>query len=327
MLGMCAAGPLAAQPPTALPALGAGLVGVVVEPRLSTRLEGELMPVRLVVRLEPTQPEAIPPRQTGPAINAAFLAAVRDADSGLATALHDSPRYKPFTLTPLLDDRDGAPSTPGVAARFEVGLLVDEHTATVLSALQARPRYLVADTEYRTADVGIVAIASFEDLAHQARPCGSWGFRLLTPVSFATARDEGPRRERPWPEPVRVFRNLAQRWNSFAGEVALPEQVHTVIDQHLETAGGQVRIVEHLIEPSQRDRRAGYRHGCVGRVSYRLANPGSAPEEGKLALDALAGFADFAGFGDRTANGMGYVQLQPAPSPKRTGAHLPKGNR
>lgn len=30
------------------------------------------MPVRLVVRLEPTRPEAVPPRQTGPAINAAF---------------------------------------------------------------------------------------------------------------------------------------------------------------------------------------------------------------------------------------------------------------
>lgn len=285
------------------------------------------MPVRIVVRLEPMRSEAVPPSQTGPAVNAAFLAAVRDVDPELATALHDSPRYKPFTLTPLLDDRDGAPSAPGAAARFEVGLLVDEHTATVLGALQTRPSYAIAETKYRTAGVSITAIASFEDLAYQAHPHGSWGFRLLTPVSFATARDEGPRRERPWPEPVRVFGNLAQRWNSFACGVALPEQVHTVINQHLETAGGQVRIVEHLIEPSQRERRAGYRHGCVGRVSYRLANPSKAPEEGKLALDALAGFANFAGFGDRTANGMGYVQLQPPPAPKRPGSHPPKGNR
>jgi len=285
------------------------------------------MPVRIVVRLEPARPEAVPPRQTGPAVNAALLAAVREVDPELATALHDSPRYKPFTLTPLLDDRDNAPSAPGAAARFEVGLLIDEHTATVLGALQARPSHLIGETEYRTADVSIAAIASFEDLAYRACPRGSWGFRLLTPVSFATARDEGPRRERPWPEPVRVFRNLAQRWNSFACEVALPEQVHTVIDQHLETAGGQVRIMEHLIEPSQRDRRAGYRHGSVGRVSYRLADPANAPEEGKLALDALARFADFAGFGDRTANGMGHVQLQPPPPPKRSGSPSSKGPR
>ncbi|MGH3911663.1 MAG: CRISPR system precrRNA processing endoribonuclease RAMP protein Cas6, partial [Pseudonocardiaceae bacterium] len=265
------------------------------------------MPVRIVVRLDPARPEAVPPPHTGPAVNAAFLDAVRDADSGLAAVLHDSPRYKPFTLTPLLDDRDCAPSAPGSSARFEVGLLVDGHTATVLGALQARPGYVIGETEYRTAEVSVDAIASFEDLAHQARPRAAWGFRLLTPVSFATVRDEGPRRERPWPEPVRVFRNLAQRWNTFACGVTLPEQVHTVIEQHLETSGGQVRIVEHLIEPSQRDRRAGYRHGTVGRVSYRLAGPGSAPEEGKLALDALAAFACFAGFGDRTANGMGYV--------------------
>ena len=282
------------------------------------------MPVRIVVRLDPVRPEAVPPRHTGPAVNAAFLAAVRDADPGLAAVLHDSPRYKPFTLTPLLDDRDGAPSAPGAAARFEVGLLVDGHTAAVLAALQTRTSYMVADTEYRTTGVSITAIVSFEDLAGQARPRAAWGFRLLTPVSFATARDEGPRRERPWPEPVRVFGNLAQRWNSFAGGVTLPDVVQTVTQRHLETAGGQVRIVEHLIEPSQGDRRAGYRHGSVGRVSYRLADPGSAPEEGKLALDALAAFACFAGFGDRTANGMGHVRLEPPPSPRRAGSHPSK---
>lgn len=277
------------------------------------------MPVRIVVRLEPVRAEAVPPPHTGPAVNAAFLDAVRDTDPDLGAALHDSPRYKPFTLTPLLDDRDGAPSVAGRAVRFEVGLLVDGHTATVLGALKAREGYVVGATEYRTTEVSIVALASFEDLAHQARPQAAWGFRLLTPVSFATARDEGARRERPWPEPARVFGNLAQRWDRFAGEVGLPGAAHLAIEQHLETAGGQVRIVEHLVESSQADRRAGYRHGSVGRVSYRLAAPDSVPDEGKLALDALAAFAPFAGFGDRTAYGMGYVRFDPPPSSRQPG--------
>lgn len=274
------------------------------------------MPVRIVVQLEPVRPEAVPPPHTGPAVNAAFLDAVRAADPELAEVLHDSPRYKPFTLTPLLDDRDGAPSAPGVAARFEVGLLVDGYTAMVLGALQTRADYTIGNTEYRTTHVSVTALASFEDLAHQARPRVAWGFQLLTPVSFATARDEGPRRERPWPEPARVFGNLAHRWDSFAGEVALPDAAYTAIEQHLETAGGQVWIAEHLIEPSQADRRAGYRHGSVGRVAYRLAAPTRAPDDGKLALDALAAFATFAGFGDRTANGMGHVRLEPSPAPR-----------
>lgn len=282
------------------------------------------MPVRIVVRLQPVRPEAVPPQHTGPAVNAAFLDAVRDADPGLAAVLHDSPKYKPFTLTPLLDDRDRAPSAQGAAARFEIGLLVDGHTATVLGALQARTGYVVGDTEYRTTEVSIGALASFEDLAYQACPRTAWGFRLLTPVSFASARDEGARRERPWPEPQRVFGNLTQRWNTFAGPVALPDTAQPVIEQHLETAGGQVRIEQHLIEPSQRGRRAGYRHGSVGRVSYRLAAPASAPDEAKLALDALAAFATFAGFGDRTANGMGHVHLEPPPSPRPTGTRPSK---
>lgn len=191
--------------------------------------------------------------------------------------LHDSPRYKPFTLTPPHEDRDNTPSTPGTPARFEVGLLVDGHTATMLVALRVRDGYTIGDTAYRSVDVSVTAIATVEDLAYQARPRVAWGFRSLTPVSFASARDKGPRRERSWPEPTRVLTNLAHRWDRFAGPVALPDAVWTVIEQHLETVGGQVQITDYLIEPSQHHRRAGYRHGSVGHASYRLAAPTKAP--------------------------------------------------
>ena len=40
-----------------------------------------------------------------------------------------------------------------------------------------------------------------------------------------------------------------------------------------------------------------------------LAEPGSIPREVVLAVDALASFAEYAGFGDRTAVGMGHVRL------------------
>ncbi|MGH3916117.1 MAG: hypothetical protein ACRDTC_22320, partial [Pseudonocardiaceae bacterium] len=69
----------------------------------------------------------------------------------------------------------------------------------MLGALQSRTGYTIGTTEYHTADVSLTANASFEELAYQACTRRSWGFRLITPVSFATTREEGARRERPWP--------------------------------------------------------------------------------------------------------------------------------
>ena len=107
--------------------------------------------------------------------------------------------------------------------------------------------------------------------------------------------------------PVRVLRNLAARWDTFAGDVALPPDTVAVLSDHVEVVDGDLRIIEHLVEPSNRDSPAGYLRGSVGTVRYRLADAHRVPAEIRRALDALAGFAEFAGFGDRTAMGMGYV--------------------
>lgn len=266
------------------------------------------MPIRITVPLKPAHERAVPPRHTGPAVYAAFLRAVKSLNPDLSAALHDTPKFKPFTLTPLLDERDQAPDTPGGQARFEVALLADELTGPVLGALTLCSEYRIGNTVYRPGEVTISAVASYPDLAMRARSVTNWTFRLITPVSFATAKDEGIRRERPWPDPVRVLTNLADRWATFAGPVALPESTWAVIADHAEVAGGELRIVDHLVEPSQHANRAGYRHGCVGTVSYRLADADAVPDAVRRAVDALAGFADYAGFGDRTAVGMGYVR-------------------
>jgi CRISPR-associated endoribonuclease Cas6 len=270
--------------------------------------EGERMPVRIAVALTPEHDRAAaPPPHTGPAMYAAFLGAVRERHPELSIALHDSVRYKPFVLTPLLDDCDRAPREAG-PARFEVGLLSDELTGPVLGALTGLDRVRVGRTWYLPDPPEVVSAAPYPELALAAEPATEWSFRLLTPVGFASARDEPVRRQRPWPDPVRVLRNLAARWDTFAGDVALPLDTVAVLSDHVEVVDGDLRITEHLVEPSKRDSPAGYLRGSVGTVRYRLADAHRVPAEIRRALDALAGFAEFAGFGDRTAMGMGYVR-------------------
>lgn len=262
------------------------------------------MPVRIRVDLIPDQPTAVPPPQNAPAVNAAFLAAVRAEDPDLAAALHDAPRYKPFTLTPLLDLHDRTPTQPGAPARFEIGLLVDELTAPLLAALHAGGRHRIGKTTYRTGDVSVLSAQDYPSIAQAAAQATRWSFTLITPVSFATAADQGARREHPWPIPERVFTNLADRWNAFAGLARLPSATHHTIHNHLETVDGTLHLTRHLVKTPDI-----HRTGAVGTVSYRIADPHTVPTEVIPALNALTTFATTAGFGDRTALGMGHIRL------------------
>ncbi|MEU7616638.1 CRISPR system precrRNA processing endoribonuclease RAMP protein Cas6 [Micromonospora rifamycinica] len=277
------------------------------------------MPAQIVVSMEPVSPSAIPPPQTGPAVNAAFLKAVGAVDPVLAKGLHDSARYKPFTVTPVLDEQGRAPTTAGQSAWFGVSMLVDGYTAVVLAALHAFAGHQIAWTRYRVTGVRLRAQPYAELAASADAAADGWSFQLVTPVGFATGLGDGARRERPWPDAERVFGNLARRWEAFAAGSPLPASVAAAIDDHLEMVDGQVRIVRHLIEPQQRNPEHQFRRGTVGVVSYRLASAREVPVEARRGVDALARFAGYAGFGDRTAMGMGYVRLRPSPGGRRGG--------
>jgi CRISPR-associated endoribonuclease Cas6 len=253
-------------------------------------------------------------------VHAALLAAIRQVAQPLAQHLHDGPKFKSFTTTPLLGTDDRSPTAPGMPARFEVGLLTDTNTATVLAALTDTPTIHIGRTEYRVDGVELAGAAPYEVLAGQAEAHTEWTFDLLTPVSFATALGQGARRQHPWPDAVRVFTNLADRWDCFAPSgLVLPADARTAIEDHLETSGGNVRLVEYLVEPSRLRDQDGYRRGAVGTVTYRLAAAGALPGVALRALDALAGFACYAGMGDRTALGMGHVRLGRGARPRSSG--------
>ncbi|WP_261555518.1 CRISPR system precrRNA processing endoribonuclease RAMP protein Cas6 [Frankia tisae] len=271
------------------------------------------MPTRIVVTLEPSSPGALPPPHTGPGVAAAVLAALDRRRPDLAARFHDAAPPKPYTLTPLLDERDQPPRAGSATVRFELGLLVDELFAPVYEALLTEQVWRVGRTAYRPLAVEAQATASYAALAAQATPATEVGFRLITPMGFSTAKEEGARRQRPLPQPEWVFRALAARWHAFAppgGALDLPSSLGRAVEEHLEVVDCELRIAEHLVKPKVLPVR-----GCVGTIRYGLADAGQVPADAQAALDLLATFATYAGLGDRTTIGMGHATRLPGKRP------------
>ncbi len=266
------------------------------------------MPARVIVYLKPASSGALPPPHTGPAVNAAVLAAVRDELSPEASAyLHDGPPPRPFAITPLLDERQRPPGRSSNTVRFEVGILLDEIVGSMLAALGARDRWRFGATGYTTESVELVQAEPYPDLLATTAPAASWAFGLVTPVSFATGRGDGARRQRILPDPERVFGTLAARWRTWAPSGApLPPDIDDVIDDHLELVDMRLSAAECVVKIGAPKRR-----GCVGFVRYDLAGPSGVAPLTHSAIGALARFACYAGIGDRTASGMGYTVIDP----------------
>ncbi|WP_119726301.1 hypothetical protein [Thermomonospora amylolytica] len=156
------------------------------------------MPARLLVHLEPAPDRpTVPPSHTGPAVNAAFPGALRDAgESDLSETLHETPPPKPYTLTPLPAEWDRRAGADSRKVQSEVGLPADSLPAPVTQALAATEHLRVARRAYRIAAVTPAAAEPYARLLAEVRPVERWAMRIGTPVAFFTAKGEGARRVR-----------------------------------------------------------------------------------------------------------------------------------
>lgn len=262
------------------------------------------MPIRIRVDLEPAVPGRARSRHTGHVVNAAVLAAIREQVSpSLSQAMHSPPGYKPYTVTPLMDGQCHAAGKHEGPAWFGVSVLDDGLAAPVLTALEAAPHLRIGRSSYRNVKATVPMSATYEDLLAGA-PRTTWEFTMVTPSGFATSRGEGPRREIPWPDPARVFASLARRWAHFASAVPLPEDLDAAVRASIEVTDFDIRLAPYLVKTGEP-----LRHGAIGQVTYKLAGAEHLTAPVISAVNALAGYAEYAGFGDRTAMGMGYVRL------------------
>jgi CRISPR-associated endoribonuclease Cas6 len=286
---------------------------------------GVIVPVRIVVDLSPSGRHVpVPPPHTGPAVYYAVLDVLRSSAGGgvWAAAVHDSASHKvgafphkQIACTSLLDEHDRLATVDSHRVRFEVGVLVDELTAPLLVALKEADGVRIARCRYRIADLGLVAAQPYQELRDSADPGARWWpLTLLTPAAFESSKQEGARRLRTLPEPEWVFGSLLARWQTLAAYVPLAEGTAETIASHLAVADWSLRRSEHLVLPADagKGRKELIWSGSIGAVTYRLADADSVAPPVRASVDALARFAAYAGVGDRTNVGMGFVRASTA---------------
>ena len=270
------------------------------------------MPARLTVRL--ARRHGQPPAHRGPALRAALLKTVEASDPALSAWMHPrlpaADRRRPYALTLLQDTAEGARFAVHVLAadtgphrRSAKDITVAiQHALADLDGSDSQRVFRVLHATYTVTDVE----ASFEPYSQLARaaPHREWALQLLSPTTKRADRWPTGRRNQPLPVPEMVFASLLERWHHHGGP-PLPALAGTVLDVGLEVATAHLDTTDHLCkEPDT------YLTGCTGTITYRAVGPLRADPDACTAISALARFATYAGIGDETPVGMGWVELQ-----------------
>ncbi len=128
-----------------------------------------------------------------------------------------------------------------------------------------------------------------------------WTLRLRSPTTRRIASPEAGRRTLLLPSSEVVFPVLARRWERGGGP---PLCGAATVGSAVEVVEVGLRSVPYLVKGPDV-----FLAGCVGSVTYRMV-AGPADDTARLAaVSPLVRFATFAGVGDETPVGMGWVEL------------------
>lgn len=249
------------------------------------------VPARIIVTAQLTSGPI--PGPSGPALHAALLAAIQRRDPRLASELHDRPPPKPFAITPLVTEES--------RLRFELGVLDDALTESIALALdECELTLLRSELAIERIDV---YPASYRDLL-EAEPASRWRLELRSPTTLRLPAAHGrTRRVLPFPEPVAVLERLRTRFETFAPAGLLTTDLDTAISTvvvasfDLHTQRALVRSPDH------------WEIGAVGWVVHHLPRPADLDDWTRRSLNALYLLAAYAGLGDQTTKGLGWVRL------------------
>jgi CRISPR-associated endoribonuclease Cas6 len=268
----------------------------------------------IVLVLTPTR-EATVRATMGDQAHAAFLRTVEDADPALAEVLHlPNMPSRPFTVSPLLGvgrahggqislspDRDYylrfTVLYPPIFERFMARFLRGEGRPVIRlgHALLLIKEILTTPGSHPWA-----GYSSWAQLATQARPEPQIRLDFTSPTAFSFGQKDWGKKVVVLPQPELVFGSLARSWNNLAPP---PLQIDrdalmAYLEEHV-----VVKRLQGLDTQMLRFRRAP-QVGFVGQVTYGLMADN---EPARCELNALAGFAFYAGVGMKTTMGMGQV--------------------
>lgn len=255
------------------------------------------VPTRLELRLHAIDvPRSGPPPHTGPAIHALVVGRFAALDPGLADRVDRQwPSPKPFCVTPLLPPSGDRPW------RFQVGVFDDDLAVELLKPFASLHEVVVGRSRFVVTE-GSGDEITWEELAQSARPASRWRLRFRSPTVFR-ASFGGEHRAWPLPAPVLVLSRLASIWDRYS-PVALPTGVADLAARHL-----SIDRLENISTTAYMTRAPkGFVTGFTGTAEYSLA--GDVPVEHRMAINSLFQLTAFAGVGDQTTKGMGWVTLE-----------------
>jgi CRISPR-associated endoribonuclease Cas6 len=231
------------------------------------------------------------PAKSYRALYANLLHWVSAADSELATALHNRSLHKPFTLSALVQKRDGH-------WHWRVTLLQDELWEPLWLGVQTVGALSlsghVASVQWSSAQI---VRRSYDFLLTQASPVNRIEVRFISPTTFRAGN-----LDLPLPEPGAVFRSWLSRWNDFS-----PPQQRISTDL-LHVVRTSVGISAHKLRTESHNLGSYRVVGFLGQVTFAITKYRQLGQAVIKQLNVLADYAEFCGTGRKTTYGMGQTR-------------------
>lgn len=255
------------------------------------------------------------PANLGRATHAWFLEQVHAADPGLAKALHEPNRERPFTVSNLWggsqQEKGNLSLQPGKPCFLRItSMAADLSSLLVEKVLPGLPATLtLSGAAFQVEGVTTdpeehpwAGRATFQELVQRhtlgvSPPRPGLALRFASPTVFRSSGVNVP-----LPLPGLVFESLARRWNVFS-----PIQIHPEVRRFAEEAMVIARYrLRTERESFGQDGERGAYPGFVGTCAY-----GFRVRDGYwMGLVRLLGaFALYAGVGARTAMGLGQARM------------------
>jgi len=243
------------------------------------------------------------PKYSGHLVRAVVLKVIGDANPFLSRELHEPNRPKGYSVTGLYF-RSSARTQDAyfvditTPCRFKVRFLEDEHGKAFLSNLQGQEELTFAGAPFRIASTH-VRHTSYQKLLDQAEKTDVFRLVFKSPTYLAC---KGTGFHILFPEPRRLFMNLAKLWNAYA---------HGLEFQDLNAYSDWVRINLGVTgyELSTRHVKFGVREaiGFAGWANFRMIRR----DNWSKVTCALARFAELSNVGSNRTGGFGVVKFHP----------------
>jgi len=246
--------------------------------------------------------------------HAAFLSILNQVDPSIAQAVHDYPKRKPFTLSPLGGFGRGRDGRLSIIAGQEGWLrvtLLDPHLFQTFIRYfleGGKPVIQLQRLPFQVSEIlnnpeshplagydSLTALAGRWQTVNVAQDCDI-GLAFNSPTAFSQ-RGGRFRQMRVLPDPDLLFGELARYWDALTQDNSR--------DDVMDYAREAVVISRHKLETHMYEFRSSKQVGFTGSVVYKLLDKN---ETTLIAhLNRLADLAFYTGVGYKTTMGMGQV--------------------